>query len=141
MPPKKARTSKSQKASRSSSTSTKSKSDSQSPKALSSAGYLLKCDPPTKQFIKHLDETKPVDKKLILEDLDATHLLIKEKARDEIMRKVQEWMDEVRKLRFFNVLRTRLHVPLLCIHISFLDSLCLQNVFSNIDRVGENLET
>jgi len=111
MPPKRVRTSKSQKTSNrsSGSSSSKSKSDSQSPKALSSAGCLLKCDPPTKQFIKHLDESKPVDKKLILEDLDATHLLVKEKAKDEIMRKVQAWMDE--------------------------------NVFSNIDRVGENLET
>ena len=103
MPPKKARASKSPKSSRSVSSSSKSKSNTQSPKALPPAEYLLKCDPPTKQFIKHLDESKSVDKKFILEDLDATHLLIKGKARDEIMRKVEEWMDEVRDMRYSNL--------------------------------------
>jgi hypothetical protein len=41
------------------------------------AGYLISCDVPTKQYIQYLNELKPVDKKFILEDLDATHLLIK----------------------------------------------------------------
>lgn len=77
--------------------------------ALPSAGYLLTCDPPTKQFIKSLNETKSTDKKFILEDLDPTHLLVRERAREEILRKVEEWMD--------------------------------QNVFTNVERVGENLET
>lgn len=76
---------------------------------LPSAGFLLTCDPATKQFIRHLDEKKTAEKKFIIEDLDSTHLLVKEKARDEILRKVEEWMDS--------------------------------NVFSNIERVGENLET
>jgi hypothetical protein len=76
---------------------------------LPSAGFLLTCDPATKQFIRYLDEKKTAEKKFILEDLDSTHLLVKEKAKDEILRKVEEWMDS--------------------------------NVFSNIERVGENLET
>ncbi len=74
------------------------KARTKSPKAaaaLPSAGYLLSCDPPIKQFIKTLDEAKTSDKKFILEDLDATHLLIKGKARDEILRKVEEFMDTV----------------------------------------------
>ena len=49
-----------------------------------SAGYLISCDIPTKQFIQHLNELKPVDKKFILEDLDATHLLVKKKVKDEV---------------------------------------------------------
>lgn len=49
-----------------------------------------------KQFIIHLNDKKSADKKFILEDLDATHLLIKGEVRDEITRKVDEWMDEVR---------------------------------------------
>jgi DNA helicase TIP49 (TBP-interacting protein) len=65
-----------------------------SSKALSS-GYLLTCDPPAKQFILHLNDAKIADKKFILEDLDATHLLIKGEVREEITRKVEEWMDEV----------------------------------------------
>jgi hypothetical protein len=42
-----------------------------------------------------LNDTKIADKKFILEDLDATHLLIKGEVREEITRKVEEWMDEV----------------------------------------------
>lgn len=72
------------------------------------AGYLISCDVPTKQYIQYLNELKPVDKKFVLEDLDATHLLVKRKARDEIERKVAAWMDE--------------------------------NVFSAVERVGENLD-
>ena len=60
-----------------------------------SSGYLLTCDPPMKQFIIHLNDQKIADKKFIIEDLDATHLLIKGEVRDEITKKVEEWMDEV----------------------------------------------
>mmetsp|Transcript_31861 Transcript_31861/g.66972 ORF Transcript_31861/g.66972 Transcript_31861/m.66972 type:complete len:102 (+) Transcript_31861:157-462(+) len=74
-----------------------------------SSGYLLTCDPPMKQFIINLNDQKIADKKFIIEDLDATHLLIKGEVRNEIRRKVEEWMDE--------------------------------NVFSTIERVGENLDT
>ena len=63
-----------------------------------SSGYLLTCDPPAKQFILHLNDTKIADKKFIIEDLDATHLLIKGEVRDEITRKVEEWMDEVSRV-------------------------------------------
>jgi hypothetical protein len=73
-----------------------------------SAGYLISCDVPTKQFIQHLNDLKPVDKKFILEDLDAEHLLVKATSRNEIDSKVETWMDE--------------------------------NVFSAIERVGENLD-
>mmetsp|Transcript_6183 Transcript_6183/g.15304 ORF Transcript_6183/g.15304 Transcript_6183/m.15304 type:complete len:117 (+) Transcript_6183:139-489(+) len=73
-----------------------------------SAGYLISCDIPTKQYIQHLNDLKTQDKKFILEDLDAEHLLIKKKARAEIDAKVERWMDA--------------------------------NVFSAIERVGENLD-
>ncbi len=76
---------------------------------LPSAGFLVTCDPPTKQFIKILDKANKPDKKFILEDLDATHLLIDGRAKEEILRKVEAWQDE--------------------------------NVFTNVERVGENLET
>jgi len=59
-----------------------------------SAGYLISCDVPTKQFIQYLNELKPVDKKFIIQDLDSTHLLVKLKAREEITQKVEEWLDE-----------------------------------------------
>ena len=60
-----------------------------------SSGYLVTCDIPTKQFIKHLNGRRTVDKQFILEDLDATHLLITGKAKDEIFEKVEAWMDKV----------------------------------------------
>ncbi|MGK3755516.1 MAG: hypothetical protein ACI8RD_007826 [Bacillariaceae sp.] len=60
-----------------------------------SAGYLISCDVPTKQFIQHMNDIRTQDKKFILEDLDAEHLLIKAKARPEIEAKVERWMDDV----------------------------------------------
>jgi hypothetical protein len=42
-----------------------------------------------------MNDTKPVDKKFIIKDLDATHLLVQHKAKAEVTRKVDEWMDEV----------------------------------------------
>ena len=48
-----------------------------------------------KQFIIHLNDKKVAGKKFIIEDLDARHLLIKGEVKDEIERKVSEWMDEV----------------------------------------------
>lgn len=66
------------------------------------AGYLISCDVPTKQYIQHLNDLKTQDKKFILEDLDAEHLLIKTKARAEIDAKVERWMDAVSKERLFS---------------------------------------
>ena len=58
---------------------------------------------PVKQFIIHLNDKKVADKKFIIEDLDSRHLLIKGEVKDEIERKVAEWMDEVRRCRSVNV--------------------------------------
>lgn len=73
-----------------------------------SAGYLITCDVPTRQYITYLNKRKTTDKKFIIEELDATHLLVKKSAREEIDAEVERWMDE--------------------------------NVFSAIERVGENLD-
>ena len=64
-----------------------------------SAGYLISCDVPTKQFIQHMNDIRTQDKKFILEDLDAEHLLIKAKARPEIEAKVERWMDDVSAIK------------------------------------------
>ena len=82
----------------SSSTTSSSSRSKHAPTALPSAGLLLTCDPPTKQYIKRLDDLKSKDKKFVIKDLDATHLLIEKKARDEILRKVEDWMNEVGNL-------------------------------------------
>ena len=58
-----------------------------------SAGYLISCDVPTKNFICYLNDLKSIDKRFILEDLDATHLLVKTEAKAEIMHEVEKWQD------------------------------------------------
>lgn len=62
-----------------------------------SAGYLISCDVPTKQFIVSLEKDKDFGiKNFILEDLDPTHLLVKKQARSKIEGRVEKWMDDVR---------------------------------------------
>jgi Transcription factor TFIIH complex subunit Tfb5 len=63
---------------------------------LPTPAYLISCDVPTKQYILYLNEQilGGPDKKFILQDLDATHLLIKPSARAEIDRKLDIWFDE-----------------------------------------------
>lgn len=58
-----------------------------------SVGFLVRCDPPIKQYIQHLNELASADRKFIIEDLDARHLLIKHKNKDEVMRKVATFQD------------------------------------------------
>ena len=90
--------------------------------ALPSAGYLLTCDAPTKQYIKSFNDSKSTDKKFIIEDLDPTHLLVKEKAREEILRKVEEWMDAVSMIVVTNATwQTRTSLT----HLIFCHSECI----------------
>mmetsp|Transcript_28599 Transcript_28599/g.59752 ORF Transcript_28599/g.59752 Transcript_28599/m.59752 type:complete len:121 (-) Transcript_28599:9-371(-) len=57
-------------------------------------GYLIECDIPTKQYIRYLNVLKePNDKKFISQDLDPTHLLVKEQYKDEILAQVEAWED------------------------------------------------
>jgi len=70
---------------------------------------------PVKQFIIHLNDKKVADKKFIIEDLDSRHLLIKGEVKDEIERKVAEWMDEVRRCQSVNVfLDLCVYIYLMC---------------------------
>lgn len=62
-----------------------------------SAGYLVSCDVPTKQFILSLEKDSTFGmKNFVIQDLDATHLLVKRQARERIETRVKWWMDEVR---------------------------------------------
>ena len=63
--------------SKSNSSSTKHQQQQQKLDLPESAGYLISCDIPTRQYIRYLNKEKAIDKKFILEDLDDTHLLIK----------------------------------------------------------------
>ncbi|KDO17496.1 hypothetical protein SPRG_16993 [Saprolegnia parasitica CBS 223.65] len=59
-----------------------------------SAGVLVKCDPPTKQYLKHLNAA-PGQKKFIIQDLDDTHLFIDPSpvVIEFIKKKIDEWND------------------------------------------------
>lgn len=88
----------------------------------------------------HLNDQKKSDKKFIIEDLDATHLLIRGDARDEITKRVDEWMDLVstnssETFVVYSSVVIRLHI------ISSSASIHYQNVFSSVERVGESLDT
>uniref|UniRef100_A0A7S3L5P3 General transcription and DNA repair factor IIH subunit TFB5 n=1 Tax=Amphora coffeiformis TaxID=265554 RepID=A0A7S3L5P3_9STRA len=63
------------------------------PIELPSTGYLVACDIPTKNFIQHLNDVRPREKRFIIKELDQTHLLVKHKARDEILIEVEKWQN------------------------------------------------
>ena len=60
-------------------------------KAVEPSGALLRVDPPLKQFLVHLNSmTSPP---FILEDLDATTLLVPLDVIDFVKEEVDKWMD------------------------------------------------
>ena len=61
---------------------------------LPAANYLISCDVPTKQYILYLNELEPTGKKFVVADLDATHLLVKPRAKKEIEPKIEKWQRE-----------------------------------------------
>ena len=73
---------------------TRDKSGSSGAGEIKSAGYLITCDVPTRQYITYLNKRKTTDKKFIIEELDATHLLVKKSSRLEIEAAVEKWMDD-----------------------------------------------
>ncbi|CAG0925773.1 unnamed protein product [Notodromas monacha] len=60
-----------------------------------SKGVLVTCDPPMRQFLIWLDEKEKLGRKFILLDLDSTHLFISADVVNELMEKVDEWMDRI----------------------------------------------
>ncbi|CCI40921.1 unnamed protein product [Albugo candida] len=58
-------------------------------------GVLVKCDPPTKQYLLHLNETG-VQHRFVIEDLDDSHLFIipDPKVITFIKKKVDEWNEK-----------------------------------------------
>lgn len=55
------------------------------------AGIIVSCDIPTVQYLKHLNETVYSNNPFIIEELDATHVLVKRKARNLVFQKIQAW--------------------------------------------------
>lgn len=62
---------------------------------VSDKGVLIECDPQMKQFILYLDENQPKDSKLVLKDLDATHVFVESKYVDLIKNQIDDLMEQV----------------------------------------------
>lgn len=59
------------------------------------SGTLIQCDPQMKQFILYLDEKQPIGSKIVLKDLDATHLFVETKSVELIKTQMDDLMDQV----------------------------------------------
>jgi len=58
-------------------------------------GCLLTVDPPTKQYLLHLDERKEFrGRKFILKDLDETHLFVTNDCADFLKEKLADLMND-----------------------------------------------
>lgn len=62
---------------------------------VSDKGVLIECDPQMKQFILYLDEKRPSGSKLVLKDLDATHVFVESKCVDFIKTQIDDLMEQV----------------------------------------------
>lgn len=57
-------------------------------------GIVVTCDPQMKQFLLHLDDTKALGQKFVLQDLDSTHLLISADVINVLKNKIDDLMDQ-----------------------------------------------
>lgn len=57
-------------------------------------GIVVTCDPQMKQFLLHLDDTKALGQKFVLQDLDSTHLLISADIIELLKSKIDDLMDQ-----------------------------------------------
>lgn len=62
---------------------------------VSDQGTLIECDPQMKQFILFLDEKQPVGSKIVLRDLDATHVFVDSSHVERIKSEIDELMERV----------------------------------------------
>jgi len=58
-------------------------------------GVLIECDPQMKQFILYLDEKREAGSKIVLKDLDATHVFVETEHLEFIKEQIEDLMDEV----------------------------------------------
>lgn len=66
----------------------------QSAMVVSLQGVLIECDPQMKQFILYLDEKQDTKSKIVLQDLDATHVFVESNSVNDIKEKIEQLMDQ-----------------------------------------------
>lgn len=57
-------------------------------------GIVVTCDPQMKQLLLHLDEKKELGQRFVLQDLDATHLLIAPEFVDVLKNRIDDLMEK-----------------------------------------------
>ncbi|ESO03177.1 hypothetical protein HELRODRAFT_80663 [Helobdella robusta] len=58
-------------------------------------GVLVECDPPMKQLLLKLNETKALGETFVLSDLDDSHLFIDSRFVKALQDKIDETMDKI----------------------------------------------
>lgn len=58
-------------------------------------GILVECDAAMKEFLIHLDDTKALGRKFIIQDLDDTHVFIAADILDTLQTRVDDLMDRL----------------------------------------------
>jgi len=59
-----------------------------------SAGVLVRCDPPMKQYLLYLDDKRLLGETFVIKDLDENHLLISDGKMDQVQEKIDELMNK-----------------------------------------------
>lgn len=58
-------------------------------------GVLIECDPQMKQFILFLDEKRPGGDKIVIKDLDSTHIFVESHSVRTIKEQIEDLMEQV----------------------------------------------
>lgn len=61
---------------------------------MSDKGVLIECDPQMKQFILYQDDLRPPGKKIVLKDLDATHVFVDSNSVEFLKEKIDALMEQ-----------------------------------------------
>ena len=57
-------------------------------------GTLLECDIPTKVFILHLNDEQLPSERFVIQDLDATHLLVQPHKMEMVREQVKQFQEK-----------------------------------------------
>ena len=65
------------------------------PTMFSIAATLITCDPAMCQLLRHLDKTRELNTKFIVQNLDDTHLIVDRESTRHIKTKIDEHLDKL----------------------------------------------
>lgn len=61
---------------------------------VSDKGVLIECDPQMKQFILYQDDLRPPGQKIVLKDLDATHVFVDSNSTEFLREKIDALLEQ-----------------------------------------------